>query len=167
MKRVAKIIIIGEERRKKSQIIRFHAIFKAQVPFLNLFRILQMRKKLFSVNTILVNLIEILGHLCGITEKLRVHFDEFKDNFNIINELQAAPFFHGLLDGEYLRHPKIGFYGLCKLGSQLQGGTFVRENNGDGLLRQIVMTCNTITYLLDESHNSAFFSCSCVPKSNQ
>ena len=119
-----------------------------------------MSKKLFGINIILINLVEILRHLGCIWEKLLVHLDNLEDNFNVINQLQATPFLHCLLDGENLGHPKVGFYGFCKLGSQLQSGAFVRENNGDVFLRQIVMTCNIITYLLDESHCSAFLSCS-------
>ena len=57
-----------------------------------------MIEKFLSIYSILVNFVEILGHLSRITEKLSVHLDDFEDNFNIINELQSAPFLHCLLD---------------------------------------------------------------------
>ena len=110
---LAKPVIIALQILKKQQVLLLFGRDAAiEVPGAKPFQVVDVGKQMLGVDLVLVNLIEVLGHLCGHAPEhadaiaslvqFRVDGDELEQHVDRVNQPNSAPLGHGFLDREHL-----------------------------------------------------------------
>lgn len=121
-----------------------------EVPDFQLFVLDDVIEKVFRVDVVLVDFIEILGHLRGLTAEnaevaglflvqLRVDVDEFENEVDIVHEGHLTPLSDSLLYGKHLRKPNRLVAVLLEFRTEIERCPFVRENHGKFLMGKVVV----------------------------
>ena len=94
----------------------FFAFRFVEIPDFHLFVVDDIVEEAFGINTVLVNFIEILSHLCGLATEdaelavllyvhLGVYFKKLKQHVDGVDQSDATPLHDSFLDGEHLWQP--------------------------------------------------------------
>ena len=88
-----------------------------EAPGADLFLLVNVRKQVVGIHIVLVDFVEVLGHLHGHATKqaevgvsmvkFGVDADEFEQHVDVVNQLNITPLRNGLLNGKHLGQPDV------------------------------------------------------------
>ena len=133
----------------------FLAFLFVEVPDFQFLVVQNIVEHMLGVNAVLVDFVEVLGHLCGLAAEntevavlfdvqLCVNVDKFKQNVDVVGKGDAAPLCDGFFDGEHLWQPDGLVTALSEGIAQIKGGTLVWKHNGQFLFREVVMAVDMV-----------------------
>lgn len=131
-----------------------------QMPVAYLLGFVDVREQVLGVDVVLVNFIEVFGHLgrhatkkadiVAFSVEFRVDGDEFEQHVDRVDELDAAPLGHGFLDGEHFWKPNLLLVNFLELRPKVEGSAFVGEHDGKFLLFEVIFLLDVERQVADE-----------------
>ena len=133
-----------------------------EVPDFQLLVLHHIAEQVHGVGVVLVDFVEILGHLCRLTAEhaeftvlflvqFRVDVDEFEKQVDVVGERHATPLRDGLFYGQHLWRPKGLLPVLLDGIAQVESGAFVRKHHRKFLAGKVVMTLDVVGNALYEA----------------